>query len=338
MGPMSFNDRIEVIQSGQRRIKLFVDFWNVVINARNQCKDFDIHVHWDRLVDHLVHQTRQGHYDRTTGELAGCYIFGSKSQSNPQESKFVQETLDRYGSQSGLFFTFAERVPKQTATMCAKCGEQVKLTSESGIDVMLAVEMIKHAFMREHEYLALVSSDRDFVPVLSFLRDQGQRVLHVATGAPDRDMRSITWAQINLQELYSDLCTIQHEHYIALTAPPCEEQLKQVLDAAPVTPDQIRIIDITEKSEIKDKDLDFLMSSLQLYWHKKDGAGVHYSHRQIGGGLGEFRRQLASGDLTGPLPCVVRDGVAQIQFHGGARWVVMAGGDMGSWSKLFANR
>jgi uncharacterized LabA/DUF88 family protein len=336
--PVPFKDTIEVIQSGPRRIKLFVDFWNVVINARSQCKKYDVHVHWDKLVDHLVAQTRQGYHDKTTGELAGCYIFGSRSQSNPQESNFVKQTLDLYGSKSGLFFTFAERVPKQTATMCSKCGEQVRMNSESGIDVMLAVEMIKHAGMREHEYLALVSSDRDFIPLLSFLGDQGQRVLHVAAGAPDREMRSITWEQVNLQELYPYLCTIEHEGYIVLTAPSYEKELKQVLDAAPIAPDQIEIIDIADKSQLNDKDLDFLLSSFGLYWHTNDRTGRQSSHRQIVGDLDELRRQVGTGDLHGSLPCVVRNGVTEVCFTRG-RWVQTVGHDFETpWSKLFANK
>jgi uncharacterized LabA/DUF88 family protein len=337
---MPLNDTIEVIQSGQRRIKLFVDFWNVVINARNQCKNFDVHVSWDRLVDHLIYQTRQGYHDKTTGELAGCYIFGSKSQSNPQESKFVKQTLDLYGATSGLFFNFAERVPKQAAVMCSKCGEQVTTNSESGIDVVLTVEMIKHAAMREHEYLGLVSSDRDFIPLLSFLRDQGQRVLHVATGTPDREMRSITWAQVNLQELYPNLCTIQHEDYIVLTAPPCEKELKQVLDAAPIAPDQMRIIDITDKSQIHDKDLDFLLSSLGFFW-RVSGRPSHtqYGYRQIATDLHELRRRISTGDVFGNLPCVVRNGMRQVYYDNG-RWVRTTAGDdiEKAWSKLFSNR
>lgn len=331
---MPFKDTIEVIQSGPRRIKLFVDFWNVVITARNQCKNFDVHVHWDKLVDHLIHQTKQGYHDKTNAELAGCYIFGSKSQSNPQESKFVKETLDLYGSKSGLFFNFAERVLKQTAVMCSECGEPVKTNSESGIDVMLAVEMIKHATMREHEYLALVSSDRDFIPLLSFLRDQGQRVLHVAAGAPDREMRSITWAQVELQELYSSICTIQHEDYIVLTAPPYENKLQEVLEAAPMTRDKIRIIDITDKSTITDKDLGFLLSSLWLFWHRTNERGITHSYNRVASDLNEFRRLVGTGELLGCLPCVVCNGQRQVFFEGN-RWIQMAGDDVQkSWSKL----
>jgi uncharacterized LabA/DUF88 family protein len=340
---MAFKDTIRVVQSGQRRMKLFVDFWNVVINARSQCKNFNVHVHWDKLVESAVRDTKQGYFDETVGELAGCYIFGSKSQSSPDDTRFVNQVLDQYGWRSGLFFHFAERVPKQTSTTCSKCGEPVRMNSESGIDVLLAVEMIKHATMREHEYLALVSSDRDFIPLLAFLRDQGQRVLHVAAGSPDRDMRAITWSQMNLQELYPAICSIEHDDYIILTAPACNSELEQLLEAAPVERNQMRVIDITDKNQIHDKDLSFLMSSLNLYWNTGADLSSQFEYRRFTSDLHEFRRRVADGGLRGSLPCVIRNGHCQIQFNSLNNtnrwtWLVRPGdepGITGSWAKLF---
>jgi uncharacterized LabA/DUF88 family protein len=313
---MAFKDTVRVIQSGQRRIKIFVDFWNVVINARNLCKDFDVDVHWDKIIGHLIQETRQGHFDETNGELAGCYIFGSKSQSNPEEFKFVKRVLDRYGSQSGLFFSFVDRVSKQTAAKCSACGESVKINSESGVDVLLTVEMIKHALMREHEYLALVSSDRDFIPLLSFLKDQGQRVLHVAAGNTDREMRAVTWAQVELLENYPHLCSIQHDDYIILTAPHCGGDLEQLLDAAPVSRDQLRIIDITDERQIRDKDLAFLLASLGMHWKFTQGRSLSYGYTKLISNSSDFRRKVSEGSARGNLPCAVKNGSIQVQFGG----------------------
>jgi uncharacterized LabA/DUF88 family protein len=338
---MAFKDTIRVVQSGQRRIKIFVDFWNVVINARSQCKDFDIHVHWDRLVSTLVHETKQGYFDETTGELAGCYIFGSKAQSNAQQSAFVQQVLDRYGSESGLFFNFSERIPKETSAKCSQCNEPVRVNSESGVDVLLTVEMIKHGIMREHEYLALVSSDRDFIPLLSFLKDQGQRVLHVAAGKPEREMRAITWAQVGLLESYPFLCTIEHNDCIILTAPPCSAELEELLGAAPVPRDQIRVIDITDKEQIHDRDLAFLMTSLGMHWKSNDGRNDSYGYAKLKASPHEFRRNVANGSVRGYLPCALENGSVQVKFtgnHHAGGWTRMIGpgGDNdGNWSKLF---
>ncbi|MGA3311069.1 MAG: hypothetical protein ABSD08_21030 [Xanthobacteraceae bacterium] len=125
---MSFHDTVRVIQPGQRRLKIFIDFWNLVINARKQTS-FEIDVQWNSLAEYFVGETWKGHGDESTGDLAGCYIFGSYARSNPTESAFIDRTLDKYGSMPGLYFDFKERVKKEASTKCPKCGEQVYRSS-----------------------------------------------------------------------------------------------------------------------------------------------------------------------------------------------------------------
>jgi uncharacterized LabA/DUF88 family protein len=267
---MSFKDTIRVVQSGGRRIKIFVDFWNVVINARKQAEKLDIEVRWDALAEQILQETHRGYGDETSGELAGCYIFGSCARSDPKEAKFIKRTLDKYGSMSGLFFEFKERVRKQTSDKCQQCGTPMSRSSELGVDVLLAVEMIKHATMRDHEYLALVSGDRDYIPLLSFLKDQGQRVIHVATGEPHRDMRSLTWKQVELTKRYPYLCSIAHDKYFIITAPAFAEQVAEaqlMLDEQGLGYD---VIDITNKEENSDKDLLFVLRNQRMFFRKKD--------------------------------------------------------------------
>lgn len=337
---MSFKDTIRVVQSGRRRIKIFVDFWNVVINARSQCKNFDVRVHWDKLVEHLVGHTRQGYFDETTGELAGSYIFGSKSQSNAQQSAFVNKVLDQYGSHPGLFFSFAERVTKQTTAKCSTCDESVRISSESGVDVLLTIEMIKHAIMREHEYLALVSSDRDFIPLLSFLKDQGQRVLHVATGKAERDMRATTWAQIELLESYPSICSIEHDDHIILTTPAFGKEAEQLIEAAPVPRDQLRVIDITDRQQIQDSDLAFVLPSAGVHLHSNRQGSNDFSYPSPKASSPQFRSEVANGTVRGNLPCVIRNGRVELCFNQnsqGSQWIKVIGPHSRpntNWSKL----
>ncbi|SFJ48617.1 NYN domain-containing protein [Bosea sp. OK403] len=337
---MPLAETIRVIQPGKRRIKLFVDFWNVVISARKVSKLFEIDVIWDKLSEAIVNQTRQGHFDESNGELAGCHIFGSFSRSNSKESIFIDDTLDKYGSVPGLFFNFSERIPKRTSRRCSSCGESIKISGESGVDLTLAIDMIKHAAMREHEYLALVSSDRDFMPLLDYLKDQGQRVLHVATNAPDRDMRSVTWTQIDLSPHYSYLSRIIHEGCIVLTAPSCSAELEELLLAAPFSRENIRIIDITNKNEIDDKDLSYLMTNRSLYWRRAEDEDGDYSKYSFSrDNISEFRAKLSAGHIYGDLPYAMVGGECETYFSGnksGARWMQMGGRETRkSWPKLF---
>jgi uncharacterized LabA/DUF88 family protein len=224
---MSFRDTIRVIQPGRRRLKIFVDFWNVVVNARNVIKDIDVDVQWDRLVGQVVAETSNGHSDETNGELAGCYIFGSYAKSSPREKAFIEHTLDEFGDKHGLYFEFKERIKKESSDLCNKCGAAIDKTSESGVDVLLTVEMVKHAAMREHDYLALISCDRDYIPLLEYLKDRGQRVLHVATDTPNREMRSLTWKQVALKPMYGHLVKTYPRESVILTAPGRTIQLEE---------------------------------------------------------------------------------------------------------------
>lgn len=332
---MSFRDTVRVIQSGQRRVKIFIDFWNVVINARKQTS-FEIEIHWDKLADQLVGETRAGYGDETTGDLAGCYIFGSFSKSNATEHAFVNDTLDKYGSKPGLYFEFKERVTKEASSKCKNCGAQVSRSSELGVDVLLAVEMIKHAAIRDHQFLALVSSDRDYLPLLSYLKDQGQRVLHAASGAAHRDMRSLTWKQINLTDRYIGLCSISHDDRIILSNSARTERLEEAIALLDEQGLAYKVIDVAKTADISDQDLDFLLRNQNLFFQKKDGPpGRSYSRQMLYSSLNDFRRAMENGEIDCNLPHIIHNGQMEAYFNSQQGWVRSGNvGLAGMWETL----
>jgi uncharacterized LabA/DUF88 family protein len=330
---MPFGDKIRVIQSGGRRLKIFIDFWNVVISARQQTETFEIELNWDALAEQLISETREGFSDETQGALAGCYIFGSYAKSNAEETKFINRTLDRYAWRPGLFFTFAERVKKQTTLICQQCGNQHSHTGESGVDVILTVEMIKHAAMHQHEYLTLVSSDRDFIPLLSYLKDQGERVLHVATQDPNREMRSLTWKQVGLRERYSHLCRIESgDKYIIFTTPSLVELTREAETILTEQRRRYEVIDLTDGIALPDKDLKFVLSNQNLFFRRKEATNNNQllSYNKLYESIGHFRTALRVGDVIGDrLPYVMHSG--SLYACGGdqnSRWIVSSNNEM----------
>lgn len=305
-----------------RRIKVFVDFWNVVINARQQSKKFDVEVRWDVLVDLILQESIQGYSGTTNGDLAGCYIFGSYNRSDPRSKSFVEKTLDHYGICNGIFFDFKELIKKETSAKCPKCDVLVPQNSESGIDVLLTIEMIKHASMREHEYLALVSSDRDYIPLLSYLRDQGHRVIHIATNEPHREMRSLTWAQIELKAMYPHVCSISPENCLIITAPAFTAKIaeaKSILDEENLN---YEVVDISSKEDISDKDLRFLIANQTLLLKKGRSDRVSFSVRDHHETLSDFRKGVRSGSIACNLPYVIRNGAMDAYWDGAFNWTV----------------
>jgi uncharacterized LabA/DUF88 family protein len=319
---MSFKNTVRVVQPGGRRLKVFVDFWNVVISARQQVSKFEIEVRWDALTELILDSTHRGFSDETIGELAGCYIFGSYTKSDPDDQAFVNNTLDSYGSNKGLFFDFRERVKKQTRDKCHQCKSPISRHSESGVDVLLTVEMIKHASMREHDYLALLSSDRDYIPLLSFLKDQGHRVLHIAAGEPHREMRSVTWAQVQLKEFYPNICSVEPTKCLIITAPPFSEKIGKVKAVLEQQRVQYDIVDISNKTHVPNKDLEFLMKNQRMHFSRIQSDGVlSYSWNKLCNDLDGFRDELSNGRMVCNLPYVIRNGTMDFYCDGMSRWV-----------------
>jgi hypothetical protein len=239
----------------------------------------------------------------------------------------VNKTLDKYGHLPGLFFEFKERVRKETSIKCNSCGDSISRATESGVDVLLAVETIKHMTMREHDFLAVVSSDQDFIPLLSYLKDQGQRVIHVATGDTDRVMRSLTWKQVELKSNYYRICSLSDEYCIVLTSPHYKVEMAKAYDILTAHNIKPKVIDITVKEEINDKDLDFLISRFSIYFEFLGDSDRSYNPRSIFSSLHEFRKALSEGKINAPLPYIIRNG--QMEAHRHDRWGWMVNGSPG---------
>lgn len=297
-----------LMPSANIRVKVFVDFWNVVINARSQTSsDLPIDVRWQKLTEAVINQATS--VQKADSILSGCYIFGSNSQSNGKELKFKNETLDTYGSLDGLYFDFRERVSKETTQKCGNCGAPMVRSSESGIDILLTVEMIKHANMGDHDYLALVSSDRDFLPLLQYLKDQGQRVLHISPGPPHRDMRTASWKQVGLKDHFVNMTKIRNDKILVLTIPAAREKTAQAESILQCNGIEYTLIDMSKEGPIDDRDLKFIISNMKIGFKMKV-FGMAMSETQIGNmKIKTLRDGINSGEVLGNFPFIVQDGV-----------------------------
>lgn len=51
-------------------------------------------------------------------------------------------------------------------------------TEEKGVDTRLVTDMIRLAWSDSYDVAVLVSSDKDFVPVVEFLESRGVKIIH----------------------------------------------------------------------------------------------------------------------------------------------------------------
>ena len=82
-----------------------------------------------------------------------------------------------------------------------ECSADMRGTEEKGVDVCMATDMIKFAWVHNYGVAGLVSSDADFVPVAEFLERRGIKVIHGALPPKGYHLRSCSRGQLNLPKV-----------------------------------------------------------------------------------------------------------------------------------------
>ena len=81
-------------------------------------------------------------------------------------------------------------------------------TEEKGIDVRIATDMIKLAWADNYDAAVLVSSDKDFIPVVQFLETRGIKVLHANFPPKGSHLTQACWDSIDVPSLRSSFVEI----------------------------------------------------------------------------------------------------------------------------------
>ena len=74
-------------------------------------------------------------------------------------------------------------------------------TEEKGIDVRIATDMIKLAWVDNYDTAVLLSGDKDFIPVVEFLETRGIKVLHGKFPPQASDLTRACWGSIDIPGL-----------------------------------------------------------------------------------------------------------------------------------------
>ena len=86
-------------------------------------------------------------------------------------------------------------------SQCASCGSDMRGTEEKGVDTRMATDLISAAWDGAYDVAVLVSSDRDFVPVVNFLETRVVKVVHGAFPPYAADLSRACWARIDIPSL-----------------------------------------------------------------------------------------------------------------------------------------
>ena len=74
-------------------------------------------------------------------------------------------------------------------------------TEEKGVDTRIATDMIKLAWVDSYDIAVLLSSDRDFGPVVEFLGTRGIKTIHGAFPPQGSYLTKKCWGNIRVPDI-----------------------------------------------------------------------------------------------------------------------------------------
>lgn len=193
------------------RTRIFVDFWNLQLNVNENAMP-GYRLDWRKLSPRLVIEAEA--ILGTSLRFDGTNVYLSYNPSTEAGRRLRHWSLTVIDRFPGIKVTVRERKTKRAPTCphchtsvenCPHCGSRMTGTVEKGIDTAIATNMISLAWEDAWDVAILVSSDRDFIPVVEFLTAKGRRVINAHFPPQGMHLARICWASIDLRPLLPDL-------------------------------------------------------------------------------------------------------------------------------------
>jgi uncharacterized LabA/DUF88 family protein len=193
------------------RARIFIDFWNLQLSIYEHMGR-EYRLDWLKLSPCLINEAETILGESLRFDGTNVYIsYNPKSDADRPLRGWAINVLDRF---SGVNVTLKEREPKLPPVCpdchtlvedCPHCHKKMHFTSEKGIDTAIATDMISLAWEDAWDVALLVSSDKDYIPVVEFLGSKGKRVLNACFPPKGMHLARTCWASINLIPHLPDL-------------------------------------------------------------------------------------------------------------------------------------
>ena len=194
-------------QPGQRyRARVFVDFWNYTLSMRDV--DADFRTDWSRLGPVLVAAAVGRINPQVPCEYQGLNFYGSYDPASEGDQRLYRWATTKVDTFPGVSVSIVPRQRKRSppkcpachheVATCPSCGADMRGTEEKGVDVRIATDMIRLAWVDNYDVAVLVSSDKDFVPVAEFLETRGIKVIHGAFPPRGSELTRKCWSSIDV--------------------------------------------------------------------------------------------------------------------------------------------
>lgn len=202
---MSFDNSTEQ----RNRVRVFIDFWNFQLSINRLDSEFQID--WRSIGLAIANEASLIVDSSNTLAYQGTNVYGSfdpQSERDVNLRRWASNTLSRF---PGMNVSMIPRQRRRSAprcpscyrhvAQCPDCGADMRGTEEKGVDTRIVTDMIGLAWTGNYDVAVLVSSDRDFVPVVEFLERRGIKTVHGAFPPLGSQLTQACWGNIRLPDL-----------------------------------------------------------------------------------------------------------------------------------------
>ncbi len=193
----------------RHRVRVFVDFWNYTLSMRQADREFL--TDWSALGPVLARAAGQCIAAQSPTQYQGLNFYGSYDPNSARDRslrRWATTVVDRFpGVSVSIVPRQRKRSPPQcpacqeAVPLCPSCGADMRGTEEKGVDIRIATDMIRLAWVDNYDTAVLLSSDKDFIPLVEFLETRGIKVLHAAFPPQGAHLSRACWDTIDLPRL-----------------------------------------------------------------------------------------------------------------------------------------
>jgi len=191
------------------RVRIFVDFWNFTLLVRGADPRFQID--WKALGPALTGAVEELLAGRERCRFDGLHVVGSNDPSNRKDDSLKHWFLNTLPAFPGVETVLLERQKKRNppacpvcrtaVPVCPACGANMRGSEEKGVDIRLATDLIRLAWLDGYDIAVLLSADKDFVPVAEFLKSRGLKIIHGGFPGAGNQVSRACWGRLDMKKL-----------------------------------------------------------------------------------------------------------------------------------------
>lgn len=191
------------------RIKIFVDFWNYELSMK--AVDCAFKTDWMRLPREITAEVGALLSPPHGVLYHGLHVYGSYDPSSGRDAPLHKWATTVLSISPGTYVEFVPRQKKKTGPICPGCRGEIRVcptcaasllgSGEKGVDTRIATDMIRYAWEDAYDAAVLISSDRDFEPVATFLGAKGKTLIHGAFPPHGAVISQACWGSISIAAL-----------------------------------------------------------------------------------------------------------------------------------------